>query len=454
MCGRSSLRDRVSAVTALALIDCLALETTLFGAVVLLGLGLDDLLLDLIAAAVRRTDAHVRSTAGARRLRFAVLIPAWREEQVIGAMLRVTLARYDHPDYRLYVGCYPNDPATAAAVRTIDDTRVRLVVGDHDGPTTKADCLNQLWQALTAEAAWRPDAVMLHDAEDMVHPLELRVAEQALRGAALLQLPVLPLIDPARPWLTGHYADEFAETHARDLVARAALGAALPLAGTGCAIRYDALERLAGATGLPFAADSLTEDYELGLRAAGLGMAVRFVRRRDPGGELIATRAYFPETLAHAVRQKARWIGGIALAGWDRTGWGAPRAAERWMRWRDRRAPLAAAAVATGYLAATLAAVSRLGHHRHGDAPPPMGYGLRTLLAVNAVLLGWRLIARARLTAAAYGWREGLRALPRIVVANAVLMLSPWRALRLHLATLRGAPLRWDKTAHRFPDLP
>ncbi|MBB3348134.1 glycosyl transferase family protein [Sphingomonas sp. BK069] len=441
-------------MTALGLIDRGAVETTFFAAAVLFVLGLDDVLLDLIAASVRRADAPVLTLAGVRHLRFAVLIPAWQEEQVIGAMLRATLARYDHPCYRLYVGCYPNDPATADAVRTVDDPRVRLVVGDQDGPTTKADCLNQLWQALTAEAAWRPDAVVLHDAEDMVHPLELRVAEQALRSAVLVQLPVLPLIDPARHWVTGHYADEFAETHARDLVARAALGAALPLAGVGCAIRHDALERLAGVTGLPFAADSLTEDYELGLRAASLGMAVRFVRQRDPGGGLIATRAYFPDTLTHAVRQKARWIGGIALAGWDRTGWGAPRAAERWMRWRDRRAPLAATAVATGYLAATLAAVGLLGHHWRGDSPPAAGHGLRALLAVNAVLLGWRLIARARLTTAAYGWREGLRALPRIAVANAVLILSAGRALRLHVAALRGAPPRWDKTAHRFPDLP
>ncbi|MBB3693911.1 glycosyl transferase family protein [Sphingomonas sp. BK580] len=441
-------------MTTLGLLDHVAVEFALFAAVVLLVLGVDDLVLDLIAGAARRSDATIRTGPETRRLRFAVLIPAWSEAQVIGAMLRAALARYDHPSYRLYVGCYRNDPATAVAVRSVADPRVRLVVGGRDGPTTKADCLNALWHTLALEPGWRPDAVVLHDAEDMVHPLELHAAEQALSGAALVQLPVLPLIDPARRWLTGHYADEFAETHARDLVARAALGAALPLAGVGCAIRYDALERLAAATGLPFAADSLTEDYELGLRAAALGLAVRFIRPRDDTGALIATRAYFPDTLAAAVRQKARWIGGIALAGWDRTGWGSRRVAERWMRWRDRRAPLAAAAVATGYAAGALAALGTVVHRWRGDPPPAPRLGLRMLLAINAVLLGWRLIARVRLTAAAYGWREGLRALPRIVVANAVLVLSAWRALRLHVASLRGTPLQWDKTVHRFPDLP
>ncbi|MGJ3628815.1 hypothetical protein AB5I41_21435 [Sphingomonas sp. MMS24-JH45] len=33
------------------------------------------------------------------------------------------------------------------------------------------------------------------------------------------------------------------------------------------------------------------------------------------------------------MRQKARWMIGIALAGWDRTGWGGDRrVAEMWMR--------------------------------------------------------------------------------------------------------------------------
>jgi adsorption protein B len=38
-------------------------------------------------------------------------------------------------------------------VGAIDDPRVRLVVGMRAGPTTKADCLNQLWLALLADEA-------------------------------------------------------------------------------------------------------------------------------------------------------------------------------------------------------------------------------------------------------------------------------------------------------------
>jgi bacteriophage N4 adsorption protein B len=447
-------RERGDRMTlALALLDGVRGELLLFAAVTTALLGLDDVLLDLIAAMVRRRDRAIDEAAPVPRLRFAIFVPAWREERVIGAMIAATLARYDHPAYRLYVGCYPNDPATAAAVAALSDERVRLVIGRSDGPTTKADCLNTLWRALRADTRFAADAVVLHDAEDLVHPAELRALEQAIATAALAQLPVVPLIDPRRSLVSGHYADEFAEAHARDLVVRQALGAALPLAGVGCAIRCEALALLGGDEDAPFAADSLTEDYELGLRLGALGRTGRFLRVRDADGTLVATRAYFPDTLRGAVRQKARWVGGIALAGWDRTGW-SRGIAERWMRWRDRRSPLAAVALASGYASAVVEGISVLGHRWFGTSPPAPGNIVIWLLTLNAVLLGWRLLVRAGLTAASYGGAEGLRAIVRVPVANLVAVLSTWRALRLHVGALSGTPVRWEKTAHRFPDLP
>ena len=69
---------------------------------------------------------------------------------------------------------------------------------------------------------------------------------------------------------------------------------------------------------------SLVEDYELGLTIADAGGRGCFARVRDAAGDVVAVRAYFPDTVHAAVRQKARWMAGIALAGWDRTGWGPP----------------------------------------------------------------------------------------------------------------------------------
>ena len=75
----------------------------------------------------------------------ALFIPAWDEATVIASMLRATLSRLDYDEYRIFVGYYRNDPATAAAIASVRDGRVEAVLVDVDGPTTKADCLNHLY---------------------------------------------------------------------------------------------------------------------------------------------------------------------------------------------------------------------------------------------------------------------------------------------------------------------
>ena len=67
------------------------------------------------------------------------------------------------------------------------------------------------------------------------------------------------------PLISGHYIDEFAEAHAKELLVRQWLDAAVPAAGVGVAIDWAMLGRIADARdGAPFDAASLTEDYELG----------------------------------------------------------------------------------------------------------------------------------------------------------------------------------------------
>ena len=447
------------AEVALRALDAALVEALLFAGVLFLIGGLDDLALDVAWSRLRRPALRFEDLPCAPARRLGVFVPAWDEAAVIGAMLTATLARYRHHDYRVYVGCYPNDRDTVDAVAAVAerDGRVRLVIGSNDGPTTKADNLNGLWRALCrADAADGVEtaAVVLHDAEDVVDPYELALFDRLLGDHALVQLPVVPLLDRGATLVSGTYADEFAESHGRGLVVRSALGAALPLAGVGCAIRRDALEALAGEEGAPFDPRSLTEDYELGLRVAAAGLPACFARVRAPdGGALIATRAYFPDRVGPAVVQKARWMVGIALAGWDRTGWGGRlRVAEWWMRLRDRRAPLAVIALALAYIALVGTGVSTLAHWWRGTVPLPWSPGLRWLLTANALLLAWRLAMRGFATGAVYGWAEGARAVPRAIVGNIVAMLAARRALVRYVSMLGGAPPRWDKTAHRFPD--
>jgi adsorption protein B len=73
---------------------------------------------------------------------------------------------------------------------------------------------------------------------------------------------------------------------------------------------------------------------------------------------------------------------------------------------------------------------------------------LTLLLAVNFGLLAWRALMRASFTASAYGLREGLMSIPRLVVGNVIAMLAAARAVSLHLG---GGATRWDKTRHVFP---
>jgi adsorption protein B len=383
----------------------------------------------------------------------AVLVPAWDESAVIASMLKATLKRLDYDHYRIFVGYYRNDPATAAAVASVSDPRVEAVEVPADGPTTKADCLNHLYDALIAyETAndCEAKAVVLHDAEDIVHRFELRIFDALIGRAAVVQLPVLPLPDPHSRWISGHYCDEFAEAHVKELVVREAIGAAIPLAGVGCAIERRALCRLAALQdGRPFAGASMTEDYEVGLRLGSLGLKTMFVRIPAQPGEraIVASRGHFPATLGSAVRQKARWLGGIALAGWDRLGWSGGLG-ERWMRMRDRRGPLAALLLLSAYGAALLWSQLWLAEALGAPIKARLSPGLITLLTVNGWLLAWRVLMRAAFTTTAYGWTEGLLSVPRLVVGTVIAMLAAARAVSLHLG---GGAKRWDKTRHIFP---
>ena len=447
----------------LAAVDFAMRETALFAAVGFLLLGLSDLLVDLAWIVLSLLRLARRRTASLcvgqlplpqDKGPLAVFTPAWDEAAVIGRMLRHTLATFDHEDYRIYIGCYPNDPDTIEQVEAVRDERVRLVVGPHPGPTTKADCLNNLWLAMLADEANEQrkfKAVILHDAEDVVDAAELRVFDSLIERYDLVQLPVVPLIHPESRWVSGHYADEFAESHAKELVVRGALGAGIPSAGVGCAFSRRALAMIAEKEGLPFDADSLTEDYELGLKLRDIGGSRAFVRiATRKGGPPVATREYFPSTIGTAVTQKARWMTGIALSGWDRLGW-AGGLVERWMRLRDRQSVLAAILLFAGYVSFAFWTLLKLPELLTDWAPAPISRTLEIVLLINLAMLGWRLYMRFGFVTYAYGWREGLRSIPRVAVGNWIAMLAAWKAVARYRSLRQGGQTRWDKTAHAFP---
>ncbi len=383
----------------------------------------------------------------------AIFVPAWREAPVIGAMLKRCLAQWGTQNFRIYVGCYPNDDQTVAAVASAIEgsENVRLIICHHNGPTTKADCLNRLWTGLCQDELTENikfKAVVLHDAEDLVHAKALSVFEHLAERATLIQIPVIPRRAVKSRWIAGHYCDEFAEQHGKQMVLREALGVAIPSAGVGCAFSKDALGRLSMESGgKPFDATSLTEDYELGLNLTeGDGRGI-FVRLKDQDGQLVATQEFFPDNIQDAVRQKSRWMAGIALSGWDRLGWNHSLR-ENWIRFRDRKASFVAIALAIAYCAVFLtfglALIGFLGIY----SPEPISDFLKKLLYLNAFFLSWRLLFRAGFVFHLYGLTEALYSVPRTVVANIINMMAARRAIGKYLQSLSGAKVDWDKTQH------
>ena len=437
-------------------------ELMLFASIGILLIGFDDLLFDILWIVTRRGRAAPAFLHDMRRSEqvegaLAVFVPAWDESDVLPTMIARTLSAWQGEDFRVYLGCYPNDALTLFAVSPLvaADPRLRLVIGHADGPTTKGDNLNRLWAAMGADEraeGIRFAGVVLHDCEDVVHRAELALYRAGLTHNAMVQIPVLPLLGIGRQWVAGHYADEFAEAHGKDMVLRARLGAPLPSAGVGCALTRNALTFLSlRRGGAPFRPDSLTEDYEMGILIGTHGMRSAFIAAIDEEGEWIVSRGPFPATLWGAVRQKSRWIAGIALAGWDHLGWAGPEKGSwvaRWMLWRDRRAPLAAAVILAAYAALVAGTLSLVGHALLGWGARPPSALLQMLMGLSGALLLWRLGMRGHFATRAYGLRQGLLSIPRAFVANLVAMFAARKAVADYWKMLRSGRVVWDKTRH------
>ncbi len=462
-------------------IDFFVREFALFAAFWLFLGAVDDIAIDIIYfrlfAFWRRKDDVCPSDGPSGHIpkSFAVFIPVWQEQDVICTTLRNITAQWHDIDLRIYVGCYPNDDDTLRAVmQAARDPRLHIVINTAPGPTTKAQCLNRLWQALCDDErdnGQQTDAIILHDAEDEVHAAAPAIFARYLQDHDMVQLPVLPKIYPGSPMISGHYCDEFAEAHGKFMPVRQVLGASMPLAGVGCAISRDILQPLiqrqnSGLYG-PFSEQSLTEDYELGLRLHNAGARSHFATVHDDVGDLVATRAYFPHGLGAAVRQKSRWTAGIALSGWDRLGWHSrqtqatdrasaraivvARWCEYWMRLRDRRAMLGAVVLVAAYAALLGSAFLAFANYKGWYDAAPYSYPFITLLLANALFLSWRLVMRCCFTYRHYGVYQAVLSVPRMFIANIISIMAARRAVMAYCRLLIGQPVRWDKTAHILP---
>ncbi|MBB3807978.1 glycosyl transferase family protein [Pseudochelatococcus contaminans] len=410
----------------------------------------------------------------------AIMVPAWLEYDVIAPMLENMVQTLDYRAYTIFVGTYRNDSRTIAEVERMRLRYRQLVRVEvpHDGPTCKADCLNWVVQAifrhekiLGIEFA----GVILHDSEDVLHPLELKFFNYLLPRMDLIQIPVNSLEREWYEFVVGVYMDEFAEWHGKDLVVRESMTGMVPSAGVGTCFSRRALLVLASEdNNEPFNTQTLTEDYDIGVRLAEHGMRciiARFptqyrVRRTPwfgfgkPRDETITmplcVREYFPNTFTTSYRQKARWALGICFQGWAQLGWQGTLA-ERYLMLRDRKGMVTSFVTIFAYLLVLQFLVLE-GARLFGfwsTAYPPLIYlegWIKYLFIANGIVLALRVAQRMYFTGRTFGWEHALLAVPRMVVGNFVNFMAMSRAWKLYLQhVLLGRPLVWDKTMHDFP---
>jgi adsorption protein B len=411
---------------------------------------------------------------------FAIMVPAWMEYDVIAPMIENMMEVTDYQSYVVFVGTYANDPKTIHEVERmrVRYPRLRRVEVPHGGPTCKADCLNWVVEAIFAyeqESGVEFAGLVLHDSEDVVHPLELKFFYYLLPRMDMIELPVASL---ERAWyelVAGTYMDEFAECHAKDMVVRESVAGVVPSAGVGTCFSRRAMKELIGVTrNKPFNTESLTEDYDIGNRLAQLGMRAIFgvfpvsfrVERKSWFGrrrtrELIVrmplcVREFFPDTFRQAYRQKARWVLGIGLQSWEQLEWRGSFAA-RYLMLRDRKSTITAIGNVLAYVLVLQFIFIQLGMltgwwNTFYPSLFAENSWWRTLVYVNGVFLLVRCAQRVYFTTVLYGWEHGVLSVPRMVVSNLINFMAVARAWRLYLSYLfRGKALVWDKTMHDFP---
>lgn len=430
-----------------------------FVAIAILVSGLDDLFIDLcyygwlargaLSPERRRPQVPESELRALPEKPIAVMIPAWREEAVIARMLRNTLRTVEYRAFDLFVGVYPNDPATISAVAEVEaeDPRVHQVLIPHEGPTNKADCLNWIIAGIRDfdRREGRGFAIlMLHDCEDIVHPLSFKLMNRFIPEADMVQLPVVPFEAPAGEWTAGTYLDEFAESHLKDMTVRERLSGMVPSAGVGTGFSRAILDVLSLLhDGQVFNTRTFTEDYDLAFRlraAGGRSILVQYFAR---GQELVGTREYFPDRFQDAVRQKARWTLGIVFHGWQQRGWeGGP--ALRYMIWRDRKTLITNSVNMVGYLLFLHAVLS-------GGCVPAESWIWGVILADTALLVN-RCLQRVISIARVSSWRQGALSVPRIVWGNLINFFAVAKATRqFAVGVVTGRQPAWAKTAHVFP---
>ncbi len=246
------------------------------------------------------TDADVAALTDEELPIYTVLVPVYREANIVADLIG-NLGRLEYPAEKLEIILLleEDDDETRSAAMAADcpDTITFLTV-PKGGPQTKPKACNiGLFFA-------RGDFLVIYDAEDQPDPDQLKKAVIAFRRADAAGNPGLVCVQAALNYwnadenaLTRMFTLEYSFWFDYMLPGLEALGLPIPLGGTSNHFRTAQLRQLGGWD--PY---NVTEDADLGIRAAALGYTVGVINSTTFEE---ANRAY-----GNWIRQRSRWIKG------------------------------------------------------------------------------------------------------------------------------------------------
>ena len=407
--------------------------------------------------------------------KIAIMVACWSEHLVIEDMLGHNIPAIDYKNYDFFIGVYPNDPLTIEAVARAQREygNIIAITNKTPGPSTKADNLNNVYSCildLEKEKNIRYEIFIFHDAEDVIHPLSLKLYNYLIPRKDMIQIPVFPL-EVSHSYTTHWtYNDEFAENHTKIMLSREVMGGLVPSAGVGTAFARTAIEKLSHKTGgIVFDVTSLTEDYHVSLEIHLLKLKTIFLTQRIERTqmkkkwyffgelvpkkvyELVATRALYPSRYMAAVRQRARWITGITLQEWRNTGWPGT-IATRYTLFHDRKTLITHFINFVAYILFIYWLIYYL-----AGAKPTIAKLLRLypevyyLILACTLMMCLRLFYRAWATYRIYGIMSAILSIPRSVYSNLINFHALIRAYRGFFWGSKTESTKWDKTKNTFP---
>lgn len=466
----------------------------LITAVIILISSLDDFLIDIIFwvrtayrklfAKEKHSPVAVQTLMNNPEKPAAIMVPAWQEFDVITQMIETNMSFVKYDNYVFFVGVYQNDHKTQAEVDKLASKypTVKKVVVPHDGPTCKADCLNWIIKAIFLyenQINKKFEMIIMHDSEDVIHPLELKMFNHFVSNNDLIQIPVRGLTSKWNDFVRGSYVDEFSEFHSKEIPVRGMLTKIVPSAGVSTCFSRKAILILAEDNEQQvFNTSSLTEDYDIshrlhranklltnGSRKSArqsfmvLPVSTSFTQHIHDSYESkqtekkvpIACSEYFPSRLWLAVRQKTRWNIGIFFQAMSLTHWRSGNAWAKYFFIHERKGIITNLIMLPGYFLAFNILCFRFFENYLGF--PEYVFDLpQWLLFANLALMINRAVQRCYFTTTLYNWREGILSIPRIIVSNVINFCATFRATWIyteHLITKKR--IAWDKTTHEFP---